>query len=57
MIEIKDFKGNPIISLKKDEDDEYPFSFGLKKAKLIVENYDEIVKFVEENSTDENIAD
>lgn len=50
MIEKTEFKGKPVIILKRNEDDKYPFSFGLSKAKLIIENYEEIKKFVEENS-------
>lgn len=48
-VEYSEFKGNKIISLKKGEDDKYPFSFGKNKAKLIVEHYDEIKKFAEED--------
>jgi len=50
MIEKTEFKGKPVIILKRNEEDKYPFSFGLSKAKLILENVDEIKKFVEENS-------
>ena len=50
MVEKGEFKGKPIITLKRQEDDQYPFSFGLSKAKLIVENFEEIKKFIEENS-------
>ncbi|HOX54284.1 MAG: hypothetical protein PHI86_02285 [Candidatus Omnitrophica bacterium] len=50
MIERSEFKGKPLIVLKRSEDDQYPFSFGLSKAKLILENIEEIKKFVEENS-------
>jgi hypothetical protein len=49
MVERTEFKGNKILVIKRTEDDKYPFSFGLGKAKLIVENYEEIKKFVEEN--------
>jgi len=49
MHEIGEFKGNKIITLKRDENDKYPFSFGKAKAKLIVENYEAIKRFVEEN--------
>lgn len=49
-----EFKGNKTISLISESDDEskgfYPFTFGVNKAKLIVENFDDIKKFVEENS-------
>ncbi len=50
MIERSEFKGKPIIILKRDESEKFPFSFGLSKAKLILENIDEIKKFVAENS-------
>ena len=47
-IEYKEFKGNKIIVLKKSDDDQFPFSFGKGKAKLIVENFEVIKKFSEE---------
>jgi len=47
MVEVSNFKGNPVLILKRNENDQYPFSFGLSKAKLILENLDEIRKFVE----------
>ena len=50
MIERGEFKGRPLLIIKMDENDKYPFSFGLSKARLIVENIEEIKKFVEENS-------
>ena len=50
VIERSEYKGKPILVIKRDEDDQYPFSFGLTKAKLIVENIEEIKKFVEESS-------
>ena len=50
MIEKSEFRGNPIIVLKRDENDRFPMSFGLSKARLILENMEEIKKFVEENS-------
>jgi len=49
MIEKSEYKGKPIIVIKRNEEDKYPFSFGLSKAKLILENIEEIKKFVEEN--------
>ena len=57
MIERTEFKGKPVITLKRSEDDQFPFSFGVSKAKLIVENFDEIKKFVEENSKPQIITD
>ena len=50
MIERGEFKGRPLLIIKRSEDDKYPFSFGLSKAKLILENIEEIKKFVEENT-------
>lgn len=50
VFETGEFKGNKIAILKKTADDTYPFSFGVNKAKLILEHYDEIKKFVEENA-------
>jgi len=51
MIERGEYKGKPLIIIKRSEDDKYPFSFGLSKAKLILENIEEIKKFVEENTS------
>lgn len=42
-----EFKGNPMIVIKNDEQDQYPFQFGVKKAKLVLENIEDIKKFVE----------
>jgi len=50
MIERSEYKGKPILVIKRDENDQYPFSFGLSKAKLILDNIEEIKKFVEESS-------
>ncbi len=49
-VEFGDFKGNKMIKLISGQDQEgkWPFSFGRSKAKLIVENYEEIKKFAEE---------
>lgn len=48
MVERGEFKGKPVLIIKRDENDQYPFSFGLSKARLIVENIEEIRKFVAE---------
>ena len=45
----EEYKGHNLIVLMRDEDDEYPFKFGVGKAKLIVENIDAIKRFIEEN--------
>ena len=46
---ISEFKGHKLIELSNGEDDKFPFSFGLAKAKLILDNIDEIKKFVKES--------
>lgn len=48
MVERSEFKGKPVLVIKRTEDDQYPFSFGISKAKLILENIEEIKKFVSE---------
>jgi len=49
-VEIEEYNSNPVIVLKRDENDAYPFRFGLRKAQLIVENIDAIKKFVKDKS-------
>jgi len=53
MVERSDFKGKPVLIMRRTEDDKYPFTFGLSKAKLILENLEEIKRFVEDNSKEE----
>lgn len=48
VVEYGEFKGHKLIKLKRNDEDQYPFQFGKGKAKLIVENFDEIKKFAEE---------
>jgi len=45
-----EFKGNPMIVLRQNADDRFPFQFGVKKAKLILEHLDAIKKFVEKHA-------
>lgn len=47
IVEESEFRGNPMLILKNDATDKYPFQFGVKKAQLIVENIDEVKKFAE----------
>jgi len=47
MIDYGEFKGNKMIILKKDDNDNYPFQFGKAKAKLIIENFEAIKEFAE----------
>lgn len=43
---VTEFKGQPMLELTRNEDDRYPFTFGLGKAKLIVEHIEDIQDFV-----------
>jgi hypothetical protein len=55
VIERGEYRGNPTVSIRKDtvELDRYPFSFGLGKAKLLLQALEQepdfLKKFVEEN--------
>ena len=46
IIEESEYKGNPMIVLKRNADDPYPFQFGLGKAKLLLEAVEEIKAWV-----------
>lgn len=46
IVEESEYKGNPMMVLKNSEEDRYPFQFGLKKAKLVIEHIEDIKKFV-----------
>jgi len=48
IVEFDEYKGNKLIVLKRDENDPYPLKFGKSKAKLIVESFEAIKKFAEE---------
>lgn len=50
MPEIQEFKGNKVLNLNPES--KFPFSFGLAKAKLILENLDVIKKFVDTEGKD-----
>ncbi|MCX5751862.1 MAG: hypothetical protein NT099_09450 [Candidatus Saganbacteria bacterium] len=41
-----EFKGKPMLILKRSEDEKFPFSFGISKAKMILDNLEDIKKFV-----------
>ena len=47
VVEESEYKGNPMIVLRRSAEDRYPFQFGLSKAKLIVEAIEDIKKWVE----------
>lgn len=49
IVERSEFKGKPMLVIKNSDDDKFPFSFGLSKARKILDNLEEIKKFVAEN--------
>lgn len=51
------YKGNALLVLMKDENDRYPFKFGLSKARLILENLDAIRDFVNGSQSGEEYPD
>lgn len=42
---VGEYKGNPVLTLNPGE--RFPFSFGVGKAKLVLQHLDEIRSFVE----------
>ena len=46
IVEESEFKGRPMLVLKNDENDRFPFSFGMSKAKKMLEAYEQIKAFV-----------
>ena len=51
--EITEFKGNKVLVLKRNPEDNWPFQFGISKAKLVLDHLDDIKRFVEENEVKE----
>ena len=49
IIERTEYKGQPVLILKRNENDRYPFSFGMSKARMILEAIEDIKKLVAEN--------
>ena len=54
MNERSEYKGNPMIELKWNEEDKYPFRFGIRKAQLILQEIEAIKQFVEDNKMNED---
>lgn len=48
-----EFKGNPMIVLGQGDGDRYPFQFGLKKARLVIEHIEAIKACVEKHTQEE----
>lgn len=41
-----DYRGQPMLIMRQNETDRFPFQFGLRKARLILEHLDDIEEFV-----------
>jgi len=52
IIQESEYKGKAILVIKRNEDEKYPFSFGLAKAKIILESIEDIKAFVEKHDTE-----
>lgn len=55
--EESEYKGSPVLIIKRNENDKYPVSFGLSKARLILDSIDEIKKFVQRHDMSENTSE
>lgn len=51
-----EYNGNPMLIIKGKTDDRFPFQFGLKKARLILENIEAIRQFVAESESKSKAA-
>ena len=49
-VEFDEYNGNPVIILKRDKNDAYPFRFGVRKAQIILDHIEDIKKFVKDNT-------
>jgi hypothetical protein len=49
-VEVGEYNGNPVIIIKRSDNDLFPFRFGVKKAQLIIDHLDDIKKFVKDNT-------
>jgi hypothetical protein len=50
IIQESEYQGKPVLIIKNDENDRFPFSFGVSKAKKILDSIDAIRAFVEKNN-------
>lgn len=50
---VSEYKGNAIISLPVAGSTKYPFTFGLNKARAIMQYIDDIKKFIADNESEE----
>lgn len=41
-----EYRGNAMLIIRQSSEDKFPFQFGVKKARLILEHLEDIKKFV-----------
>ena len=46
-----DYQGKAMLIIRQTPQDKFPFQFGVKKARLIVEHIEEIKKFIGKHPT------
>ena len=51
---IGEFKGSSVITIYINNNENFKFTFGLGKAKAIINYLDDIKKFIEDNETKES---
>jgi len=44
-----EYRGNAMLIIRATPQDKFPFQFGLKKARLILEHVEDIKKFIEKH--------
>jgi hypothetical protein len=49
IVSIGEFKGKPVLTFKRTEDDKFPFSIGVRKAQVVLQHVQEIQSFYESN--------
>lgn len=49
LTEVQEYKGNPILHIKRTPEDKYPLMIGVSKCKLILEAVEEIAAFVDQH--------
>ncbi|GAB6391902.1 MAG: hypothetical protein MdMp014T_1275 [Treponematales bacterium] len=49
VVEEGEYKGSPLLIIKRDANDRFPFQFGLEKAKKVLACVEDIKKFVEKH--------
>ena len=47
-----EYKGSPMLVLKQSSQDQFPFQFGLRKAKLVLAHMDDIRRFVKQHDAE-----